>query len=212
MVSPHSSSHPWFRIIIVATILIGCLTIWYSFIAYGLPALRPHDSMREIFARRVMPVVTQNTIIIYDTGYGRISLFHSNYDGSIIGRIDNATKRKEIVSQTVDTIFSDCAHKNNPQRCIPWNKFSALGVEAPGGAESFSHEIMSTAALYGPNWPIHLPTPARSVASSLVDHAVSAPNATCTFNVRRDFLCLDPDSGAFVYRYWRGHGYPERDG
>jgi|GEM_PF-1645358 len=212
MVSPHSSSHPWFRIIIVATILIGCLTIWYGFIAYGLPALRPHDSMREIFARRVMPVVTQNTIVIYDTGYARTSLFHSDYDGSIIGRIDNATKRKEIVSQTVDTIFSDCAHKNNLQRCMPWNKFSALGAEAPGGTESFLREIMSTASLYGPNWPIHLPTPARSVASSLVDHAVSAPNATCTFNIHRDFLCLDPDSGAFVYRYWRGHGYPERDG
>jgi len=209
---PHSPSPSWSRIIIVATILIGCPTIWYGFIAYGLPALRPHDSMREIFARRVMPVVTQNTIIIYDTGYARISLFHSDYDGSIIGRIDNAAKRKEIVSQTVDTIFSDCARKNNPQRCMPWNKFSALGAEAPGGMESFLREIKSTASLYGPNWPIHLPTPARSVASSLVDHAVSTPHATCTFNIRRDFLCLDPDSGAFVYRYWRGHGYPERDG
>lgn len=209
---PHSPSPPWSRITKVSTIIIGCLILWYCFIVYSLPALQPHDAMRGLFERRVASVVTHNATIVYDTGYARISLLRGNYDGSLVGRIDNIAKRKEIVSQTVDTIFLDCARKNNPQRCMPWNKFSALGAEAPGGTESFLREIKSTASLYGPNWPIHLPTPARSVASSLVDHAVSAPHAACTFNIRRDFLCLDPDSGAFVYRYWRGHGYPERDG
>ncbi len=77
-----------------------------------------------------------------------------------------------------------------------------MSKDVPEGTkEAFKRDIMSTASMVGAGWPIHLPTPARSEASSLIDQAISAPHAQCMFDGWTDFFCLDVEGGAFVYRY-----------
>lgn len=190
----HFSSYP--RPLKAVVIIIGCFVFWHYGIVYGLLGMRPEHHITTIFRQRVKPVVTDNATIAYDTGYVRQLSIQKDYDGAVVGRINDAQKRKEIVSQII--------HKNcSEQDCTPWSPFSAIGKGlVPGSTkEAFKGDIMSTAFLYGPGWPIHLPTPARSKASSLIDQATSAPHAQCMFDGWTDFFCLDVEGGAFVYRY-----------
>lgn len=192
---PYLRTLPWHLIIKIVIVTIGCSVVWHYGIVYGLLGMRPEHHITTIFRQRAKPVVTDNATIVYDTGYVRQLSIQKDYDGAVVGRINDAQKRKEIVSQII--------HKNcSEQDCTPWSPFSAIEKDVPGGTkEAFKGDIMSTAFLYGPGWPIHLPTPARFEASSLIDQAISTPHAKCMFNGQTEYFCLDPESGAFVYRY-----------
>ena len=191
----HFSSYP--RPLKAVVIIIGGFVFWHYGIVYGLLGMRPEHHITNIFRQRVGPVVTYNATIVYDTGYARIPSIQTEREGSVVGRIDNAQKRKDIASKI---IYKKCYSEN----CGSWNPFSAMSKDVPEGTkEAFKGDIMSTAFLYGPGWPIHLPTPARFEASSLIDQATSAPHAQCMFYGWIDFFCLDVEGGAFVYRYRR---------
>lgn len=189
-------SPPWRRLAKFVTVATACFFFWHYGIVYGLLGMRPEHHITTIFRQRVKRVATDNATIVYDTGYVRQLSIQKDYDGAVVGRINDAQKRKEIVSQII--------HKNcSEQDCTPWSTFSAIGKGlVPGSTkEAFKGDIMSTAFLYGPGWPIHLPTPARFEASSLIDQAISAPHSQCMFYGWIDYFCLDVEGGAFVYRY-----------
>lgn len=160
-------SPPWRRLAKFVIVATACFVFWHYGIVYGLLGMRPEHHITTIFRQRVKQVVTDNATIVYDTGYVRQLSIQKDYDGAVVGRINDAQKRKEIVSQII--------HKNcSEQDCTPWSTFSAIGKGlVPGSTkEAFKGDIMSTAFLYGPGWPIHLPTPARFEASSLIDQAM----------------------------------------
>ena len=189
-------SPPWRRLAKFVIVATACFVVWHYGIVYGLLGMRPEHHITTIFRQRVKPVATDNATIVYDTGYARQLSIQKDYDGAVVGRINDTQKRKEITSQI---IHKNCSEQGN---CTPWSPFSAINKNVPDGTkEAFKGDIMSTAFLYGPGWPIHLPTPARFEASSLIDQAISAPHAKCMFNGQTEYFCLDPESGAFVYRY-----------
>ena len=159
---------PWHLIIKIVIVIIGCFVVWHYGIVYGLFGMRPEHHIT----------------------------IQKDYDGALVGRINDVQKRREIASQT---IYRDCRPEG---ACTPWSPFAMMHRDVPGGTkQAFKDDVMSSASMYGPNWPIHLPTPARFEASSLIDQAISAPHAKCMFNGQTEYFCLDPESGAFVYRY-----------
>ena len=189
----HFSSYP--RPLKAVVIIIGGFVFWHYGIVYGLLGMRPEHHITNIFRQRVGPVVTYNATIVYDTGYARVPSIQTEREGSVVGRIDNAQNRKDVASKI---IYKKCYSEN----CGSWNPFSAMSKDVPEGTkEAFKRDIMSTASMVGAGWPIHLPPPARSEASSLIDQAISAPHAQCMFDGWTDFFCLDVEGGAFVYRY-----------
>ena len=193
---PYLRTLPWHLIIKIVIVVIGCFVFWHYGIVYGLFGMRPEHHITSIFRRRVKQVVTDNATITYDTGYARQVSIQKDYDGALVGRINDVQKRREIASQT---IYRDCRPEG---ACTSWNPFAVMHRDVPGGTkQAFKDDVMSSASMYGPNWPIHLPTPARFEASSLIDQAISAPHAKCMFNGQTEYFCLDPESGAFVYRY-----------
>lgn len=188
-------SPPWRRLAKIVIVATTCFVVWHYGIVYGLLGMRPEHHITTIFRQRVKRVATDNATIVYDTGYARIPSIQTEREGSVVGRIDNVQKRKEIVSQI---IHNNCYE----QDCTPWSSFSAIKQMVPEGTkEAFKRDVMSTASMVGTGWPIHLPTPARFEASSLIDQAISAPHAQCMFYGWTDFFCLDVEGGAFVYRY-----------
>lgn len=94
-------SPPWRRLATIVIVATTCFVFWHYGIVYGLLGMRPEHHITTIFRRRVKQVVTDNATIVYDTGYVRQLSIQKDYDGAVVGRINNAQKRKEITSQII---------------------------------------------------------------------------------------------------------------